>query len=84
MCRYRTMLSILRDKQALQAEFLKSAIVGILVALIFFGWFQVPPNTTINTTTNTLSHPLPRFLLLVNGRSGSHDHSAIFEWCPEC
>jgi hypothetical protein len=28
-----------RDRQALQAEFLKSVIVGILIALIFFGGF---------------------------------------------
>ena len=37
MSRYRTALSIVRDRQALQAEFLKSVIVGILIALIFFG-----------------------------------------------
>ena len=37
--RYRTALSIVRDRQALQAEFLKSVIVGILIALIFFGGF---------------------------------------------
>ena len=37
MSRYRTALSIMRDRQALQAEFLKSVIVGILIALIFFG-----------------------------------------------
>ena len=37
MSRYRTALSIVRDRQALQAEFLKSVIVGILIALILFG-----------------------------------------------
>ena len=35
--RYRTALSIVRDRQAPQAEFLKSVIVDILIALIFFG-----------------------------------------------
>lgn len=34
---YRTALSIIRDTEALQAEFLKCVIVGILIAVIFFG-----------------------------------------------
>ena len=66
--RYRTALSIVRDRQALQAEFLKSVIVGILIALIFFGRLLF----------------LQMYVCMFEGdndRSGSHNYTAIHERC---
>ena len=72
--RYRTALSIVRDRQALQAEFLKSVIVGILIALIFFGPsdFMLIVKMYVCMRGNGIVY---------YDRSGSHNYPSLYERC---
>ena len=75
--RYRTALSIVRDRQALQAEFLKSVIVGILIALIFFGPsdFMLIVKMYVCMRGNGIVY---------YDRSGSHNYPSLYERCAKC